>query len=136
VAEPKLVGAALRRVPRDHLRDLRLSKDAARLVEERRAGRGKGDGAVRAVQEAHAELLLQLAHLFADGRLRDVQPLRGTAEMQLFGDGDEYLRCRISKADQLLGGARSGTWCRQLCRRARASPLLTAHTKACRTDSA
>jgi len=32
---------------------------------------------------------LQVAHLAADDRLRDVQPARGTAEVPLVGDGDD-----------------------------------------------
>src|SRR3954469_15351498 len=65
------------------------AQDAARLLEQHNARRGQRDAAVRAVEEPDAELVLELADLLADGRLGDVEPLPGAAEVQLFGDGDE-----------------------------------------------
>jgi len=60
-----------------------------RLLEERAAGDGERDAALRAVEELDAQLLLELAHLLADGRLRDVKPVGCTAEVQLLGDRHE-----------------------------------------------
>src|SRR3954453_18643874 len=65
------------------------AQHAARLLEQCSARRGQRDAAVRAVEEPDAELVLELADLLADGRLGDVEPLPGAAEVQLFGDGDE-----------------------------------------------
>src|SRR4051794_31478973 len=65
------------------------AQHAARLLEQRTARGGQRDAALRAVEEPDAELLLELADLLADRRLGDVEPLRGAAEVQLFGDGDE-----------------------------------------------
>jgi hypothetical protein len=44
---------------------------------------------MRAVQEHHAELGLELADLLAHCRLGDVEPLRRAPEVKLLGDGDE-----------------------------------------------
>jgi hypothetical protein len=69
--------------------DLGLSKDAARLVQERDARAGQGDAALGAIEEPDAQLLLGLADLLAHCGLSDVQPLCGAAEVQLLRDGDE-----------------------------------------------
>jgi hypothetical protein len=99
MAEPKLVGAAPSRVARGRPRDLRLLQDAPGLVEERGSRRGQGHAALRAVEEPHAKLLLELAHLLADGRLRDVQALCRAAEVQLLRDGNE-----VSEVSEFHGG--------------------------------
>ena len=59
------------------------------FTKQNRSGLRQGDAAMSAVQELDAELLLELADLFTYGRLRHMQPLGGTAEMQLFGNGYE-----------------------------------------------
>lgn len=41
------------------------------------------------MEQRDAELLLELADLLAEGRLRDAQPGGGAPEMQLLGDGGE-----------------------------------------------
>ena len=67
------------------------SEDGPRLGEEPLALEGQRDAAGRAVDEQDAELALQTPELLADGGLHDVQPLGGTAEVQLLGDRDEVL---------------------------------------------
>ena len=61
----------------------------ARLVEQRRARRGERGAAAVAIEQLHAELGLERAHLLADARLRDVEPLGRAAEVELLGHGDE-----------------------------------------------
>ncbi|MNT66301.1 hypothetical protein D3C72_2043590 [compost metagenome] len=56
---------------------------------KRLAGIGQLDVPAGAGQEARADVLLQLADRIAERRLRDVQARRRTAEMALFGHGDE-----------------------------------------------
>src|SRR6185369_11294221 len=68
-----------------------------------RARVGELDAALVAVEEAHAELLLELADLLADRRLGDVQPLRGAAEVPLFGGSDEVPE--VSELHHYLPGA-------------------------------
>lgn len=43
----------------------------------------------RAYEEDESEIAFELANRSRQGRLRHVESLRGTAEVQLFGDGDE-----------------------------------------------
>ena len=44
---------------------------------------------LRPIQEPYAQLIFEFANLLADRRLRDVQPLRSPAEVQLLCDGNE-----------------------------------------------
>src|SRR5215218_5261422 len=44
---------------------------------------------MRAIEQPHAELGLELAHLLADRRLRHVEALGRPPEVELLGDGDE-----------------------------------------------
>jgi hypothetical protein len=78
-----------RRIAGGHLCDLGLAEHAPRLLEHGVAGVCQRDAPLGAVEEPHAELLLELPNLLAHGRLRDVQALRGPAEVQLLGDRDE-----------------------------------------------
>jgi len=80
------------RLARRALGHVGLDQHAPRLVEHRRAGIGEGDVAVRAGEQRDTELVLELADLLADGRLRDVQPLGCPTEMQLLRDGHEVLQ--------------------------------------------
>ena len=68
------------------LSDVRLVEHPAGLFEQRRARVGERDAALRAVEQAHAELVLELADLLAHGRLRHVQPLGSAAEVELLRD--------------------------------------------------
>ena len=60
-----------------------------RLLEQLLAGRSQRDAPGRAGEQVRAELLLELADLPAEHRLRDVEALRRAPEVQLFGDRDE-----------------------------------------------
>src|SRR4029079_3689838 len=83
-AELALAGAACRLAG-----DLGLADHAPRLLEQDGTRGSEGDAAMRAVQQQHAELGLELADLLAHCRLSDVQPLRRAPGVQLLGDGDE-----------------------------------------------
>jgi hypothetical protein len=61
----------------------------AGLLEEAPAAGGERDVAAVADQQGSAELLLELADLFGQRGLGNVQPGRGPAEVQLVGEGDE-----------------------------------------------
>ena len=62
---------------------------AAGLLEQRSARGRQRDRALRALEQLHAELALEVADLLADGGLGDVQPLGGAAKVQFLRDGDE-----------------------------------------------
>jgi hypothetical protein len=59
------------------------------VTDEHPTGFGQPDPAARTVEELDAQLLLQSPHLLAQRGLGDVLALRGPAEMQLLGDGQE-----------------------------------------------
>ena len=73
-----------------------LVEQAAGFVEQHATGLGELDAALGADQERRADLALEGADLHAERRLRDVEPPRGAAEMQLLGDGHE-----VAKAAQV-----------------------------------
>ena len=60
-----------------------------RAVEQELAGGSDFDSAGGAMQQLHAELGLQRPDLARQRRLGDVQPVGGTPEMTLLGDGHE-----------------------------------------------
>ena len=66
-------------------------EELLRERQELRPGPGQRDGLARPLEEVDAELRLERLDLLADGRLGDVDLLRGTAEMELAGDGHEVL---------------------------------------------
>ena len=68
---------------------IEVGEDRPRVAQERVAGRSRLHAPARAREELHPELVLQQPDLVAQRRLRHVQPLRGPAEVQLLGDGDE-----------------------------------------------
>jgi hypothetical protein len=64
-------------------------QNAPCLRQERATGGRESDDAARTLQELHAKDPFQDLDLPAERRLRHVEPLGGTAEMQLFRGGDE-----------------------------------------------
>ena len=68
---------------------LDLAQDEARLLQKRLARIGKGNAALGAVEQLHAELCFQAFDLEAQRRLRHVEADGSTAEVQLFRYGDE-----------------------------------------------
>jgi hypothetical protein len=77
----------------------RPAEHAPGLVEHGGAGGRQRDRPFATVNQAQAELGLQLADLFADRRVRDVHALGRSAEVALFGDGDE-----VAKLAKFHGG--------------------------------
>jgi hypothetical protein len=65
--------------------------DRSGFVEQDCAGVGQLDATACAGEQCGAERLLKLLNLLAERRLRDPQSLRGAAEVELFGNGDEVL---------------------------------------------
>jgi hypothetical protein len=66
-----------------------VGEDAAGEREQRLPGVGEGDVAPRAAEEIRAQLLLQRPDLLGEGRLGDMDPLRGPGEVQGLGDRGE-----------------------------------------------
>jgi hypothetical protein len=66
-----------------------LAQDAAGLVEENRAGRGKRYPSPAAVEQVDPELELELFHLLAQCGLSEMQTVSCAPKVQFFGDGDE-----------------------------------------------
>ena len=64
-------------------------EDGARFHEEDLPRLGQTDTPGRSLEELHAEFLLQIPDLTAEGRLRDMEPLGGPGDVLLFGHGDE-----------------------------------------------
>ena len=62
----------------------------SQLGAEPDSGRRQLHPAARAVHEPLAELVLELAQALAHARLGDPEPLRGAAEVQLFGQRQEH----------------------------------------------
>ncbi len=69
-----------------HLLEHRLGVRA-----QRAARLGQHEPAADAGEQRHAELGLEPPHLFADGRLGEVQRVRGRAEGAAIGGGEEVL---------------------------------------------
>ncbi|MNN04923.1 hypothetical protein D3C81_1176640 [compost metagenome] len=73
----------------DGHRPLQLGQHLTRLGQEQPAGLAQRHSAVGALEQAHAQLLLQRLDLLAQRRLGNAQLQGGAAEVQLFGNGDE-----------------------------------------------
>jgi len=65
------------------------AQGGAGRLQQRLAGLGELDAARRALQQRHAELLLEPGDRGAQRLLGDVHAARGAREVQLLGDGDE-----------------------------------------------
>ncbi|MNT44289.1 hypothetical protein D3C72_1808100 [compost metagenome] len=70
---------------------VQCAQGAARGDKEGRTGRGQRHAAVGAHEQRRTHGTLQLADRLAQRRLRHMQPLGSTIEVQLFSNGDELL---------------------------------------------
>jgi hypothetical protein len=70
-------------------RGLRCWQQDACVLEQGRAGRGEARGPVIPFEKLHLQLVFQRSDLARQHGLRDVQRLRGAAEVQVLGDGGE-----------------------------------------------
>ncbi|MCY1417326.1 hypothetical protein D9M71_328580 [compost metagenome] len=68
---------------------LRLFEHLLRLGDDAFADRGQAHGALAALEDQHAQLVLELLHADREGRLADVAALGGAAEMLLLGERDD-----------------------------------------------
>jgi len=77
------------RTPRHICRLVDLGQHQPCLLQEQAPGLAQLDPTIGTLEQACAQLVFQRLYLLAQGRLRDAQHLRGAAEVQLFGNGDE-----------------------------------------------
>jgi hypothetical protein len=94
VGRPRDTDCQLTHLPAGHAggqvrRMGRLRQDDARFLYEHPAGFGELHLALRPVEQLHLQLVLQLAHLVAQGRLAQVKPLCGPPEVQRLGERDD-----------------------------------------------
>ena len=94
-ADGQLARLPSRGLARQHARMLHAAEDVARLLQEDAACIGHRHAMVVALQQLHAEVGLQAADLLAQRGLRRVQPLGGTGETELLGDG--HVVAQVSK---------------------------------------
>ena len=80
---------AFRRAARQRHRVVRLGQRLAGLLEETLPRLGQLDDPGSPAQQRNADLLLERGDLLAQGRLADVEALRGAPEVQLLGERDE-----------------------------------------------
>lgn len=64
-------------------------EDGLGFGDEKATSLGETDGLRTALEKRDAEVILEIAHLTADGGLSDVQAGGGAGDILLFGDGDE-----------------------------------------------
>ena len=69
-----------------------LLQDGLRVLVEHLAGVGAEHALGGAVQQLRAQLLLQLAQLLGQRRLRDVQHQRGARQRAVIDDGDKVAK--------------------------------------------
>jgi len=89
VPDDQLPDLPSRRSARDLCCVFRLGQGQLRFDQEGATGVCQLDSAVRPMEEADAEVLLETTDLLTQRRLRDVKALRGSTEVQLFRDGNE-----------------------------------------------
>jgi hypothetical protein len=64
-----------------------LAEDFQRFLQEYLSGIRQFDAPVRALEKARADFPFKREDLLAQRRLRDAQPVRRLAEVQILGDG-------------------------------------------------
>ncbi len=79
----------MRRLAGDRDAADRFGKQVARLVEEHAAGVGEPEAPLFANEQLGPNFLLELAHVHAERRRRDVEMGRRLAQILAFGNGDE-----------------------------------------------
>ncbi len=67
-------------------------EDGVGFLQERGAGVGERHAALRALEQPHPELALEVHDRLRERRLRHGEAPRGAAEMQLVGEGDEVAK--------------------------------------------
>jgi len=89
IRDPQLTAEPTTGLARVSHGDIELRERRARLGEKDLACRRERDLPLSTREELDADLALQLTDLLTERRLSGFEPLRGPAEIQLLGDGDE-----------------------------------------------
>jgi len=89
VADDQLPSLATGCLARDVRRALRLGESQPRFNQEGSSCICQLNSAICPIEEAHAEFPFEATNLLTQWRLRDVQALRGSTEVQLFRDSEE-----------------------------------------------
>lgn len=90
VATPHRAAALYAKAARIQQRGLQLVQQPFDPVGQPQAGVGQHHFTRGAIQQAHADLHLQLFYAVADRRLRQADRLAGAAEAAVAGDSDEH----------------------------------------------
>jgi hypothetical protein len=85
----KTINFAPQRSTRGEHPALDLHEDLPRMFEKQSTGAGQPHPPSVAIEQLDLDLFLELLDLLAERRLRDVEPLCRTREIQLFSDGNE-----------------------------------------------
>ena len=130
-----------------------LAKADARSLQQHLAGAGQLHRTGGALQKRMTDDLFQFANLLGEWWLREIQPFRGAAKMQFFGDRDEIAQVaqfhvrnpytkHLNRNKQAIGHIRSGLVWRQEKQRCPSETDETvagrsdASRKTCKSDSA
>ena len=89
VADPQREAHRRGELLADRIEALHGPQDVTCFDEKPFARRGERDLAAGALEQAQAEVLLELADALREGRRRDVQPSGSAPEVTLLGDGHE-----------------------------------------------
>lgn len=89
VADQELPRFSTRSAAGDFSRVLRLCERRSSLQEKGAPGVSELNAAVRPIEEPHAQVLFEPTDLLTEGRLCDVNALRGSTEVEFFRNRDE-----------------------------------------------
>src|SRR5205823_14381096 len=87
------------------LRLAREAEDAPRVAEQQLARARRGGAAPEPVEQLHAQLVLERAHVLGDGGLREVERLGGAREAAELGDlGEDLEAAQVHQQRRALAG--------------------------------
>jgi len=86
---------------------LDATEDVFRLAQERAAGISQRDVMTAPIEQGDTNVLLKLANLLAERRLRGVQPGRSARKVQLFGHRHEVPQMPQFHPERLDGAAKN-----------------------------
>jgi len=102
-ADDQVAGLSLPGAPRRRPRPLDLLQNLSGLPQQGLAGRGQLDRASAAIEQGHAQFVLQRLDLLGERRLGHVQRLGRPAEMPVFREDDE-----VAEMPEVHSGEDSG----------------------------
>jgi hypothetical protein len=100
------ISLASHRPTRGEYRTLDLRENLPRMLEKQSTTAGQPHPPFGAFEQLNLDLFLQLFDLLTERRLRDVEPLCGSRETQLFSDGNEVPQVTQLHADLPLSSHR------------------------------